>query len=136
MGWKTLKDTLEIEHHVQITAQGVCIGSGYIHDLVVINPRTGELRESSTFPGFVDRYCPKLREATPELIMHLLAEPDSFSESIPVYTFEGSCIVEKWCEKPGWPNVTHDGCMMHEDAFSTDRDEVVAWAKDRKSTRL
>lgn len=32
------------------------------------------------------------------------------------------------CEEAGWPNVTHDGQMMYENTFSTDRAEVVRWA--------
>jgi hypothetical protein len=54
---------------------------------------------------------------------------DSFSASITVYTYDGGQILEKQCETTGWPNITHDGLIMSDNAFSTDKATVVAWAK-------
>jgi hypothetical protein len=67
-------------------------------------------------------------EADPATLKRLVSSPDTFEKSIRVYTYEGAEILEKFCETPGWPNVTHDGEMMYDNTFSTDRDTVVEWA--------
>lgn len=129
MGWKNIKEKFGIQHHVQVTERGVCIGSGYVSDLVTINMATGSIEESRTFSGFLKENYPALLEASPQELVRLIAEPDTFTAAIPVYTYDESEIIEKRCEVLGWPNVTHDGCMMFANTFSTDKDEVVRWAK-------
>lgn len=129
MGWKALKEAFNITHHVQVTSKGICIGSGYASAIVTIDPQTGEVHESETFSGFLRQYYPKLREVSPEEILKLIETPDTFSASITVYTYEGGDIIEKLCETTGWPNTTHDGCMMFENTYSTDKAQVVQWAK-------
>ncbi len=129
MGWKTLKEHFGISHIVQATEKGICIGSGYIHDLADIDPATGKVSENSSFRDFLKKSYPSLLEASAEEILRLLGTQDSFSASIPVYTYRGGEIIEKQCETPGWPNVTHDGCVMYENMYSTDRLKVAKWAK-------
>lgn len=129
MGWKALKECFGIGHIVQVTDQGVCIGSGYVYDLVTINPASGKVRESDVFANFLKNEYPTLFQATAEQVLELLKAPDVFSVSIPVYTYRDGRILEKLCEKQGWPNVTHDGCLMYENRFSTDREQVIRWAK-------
>jgi hypothetical protein len=129
MGWKALKEAFGISHAVQVSPQGICIGSGYASDIVTIDTQTGVIQESEAFSGFLRQHYPTLREASPEEILKLIETPDTFSAAIPVYTYEGGDIVEKMCEATGWPNVTHDGCMMYENIFSTDKAKVIAWAK-------
>jgi len=68
-------------------------------------------------------------KAPPEEIISLLEKQDTFTHSIAVYTYDGSNIIEKQCENPGWPNVTHDGLVMYDNTFSTNKEEVVSWAK-------
>jgi len=36
MGWKNVKEHYRIGHSVQVTEQGVCIGSPYVHNLIVV----------------------------------------------------------------------------------------------------
>lgn len=130
MGWKTLQDRFEINNHIVQVGRGeIYIGSGYVHDLVRIKMDSGELRENRTFRGFLYDAYPKLAEATADEILEAINEEDSFSDSIPVYTYRDGEILEKYCERPGWPYVTHDGCVMYENTFSTNKAEVVAWAK-------
>ena len=129
MGWKALKEHFGIKHIVQTTEKGVCIGTGYVHDLAVIDPLTGKVSENPTFRHFLKETYPSLLEASAEEIVRLLGTQDSFSSSIPVYTYRGGEIIEKQCETPGWPNVTHDGCVMYENMYSTDRIKVALWAK-------
>ena len=129
MGWKALKEAFGISHHVRVTPKGICIGSGYASDIVTIDTQTGEIHENETFSGFLRQHYPTLREVSPEEILKLIETPDTFSVDILVYTYEGGDILEKQCEALGWPNVTHDGCMMYENTFSTDKARVVRWAK-------
>lgn len=129
MGWKALKDAYDIKHIVCVTEKGICIGSGYAHDLAVINPSTGELADNQTFSGFTKRFYPELANATPEELLSLIQQVDTFSAAIPVYTYCDGEIIEKRCEVAGWPNTTHDGLLMYENTFSTDKKVVIAWAK-------
>lgn len=130
MGWKALKEAFEIKHILQVEDKGVCIGSGYVHDLLTINPNTGEVHENTTFYKFGWESYPKLMEAKPSDIVKLLEKPDTFTASIPVYTWEGSTIVERKCEELGYPNVTHDGHVMYENTYSADIEQVKKWAKE------
>jgi hypothetical protein len=129
MGWKAFKEKFGIEHIVQVTTEGVCIGSPYVHDLAIVDPKTGEIRDNQVFPHFVRKTYPRLAEAAPAEIVKILEAPDTFASSIAVYTYGDGDVVEKLCEEPGWPNVTHDGHVMYENMFSTDQTEVVGWAK-------
>jgi hypothetical protein len=129
MGWKALKEAFGIEHHVHVSKEGVCIGSGYIPNIVTVNGTTGELEENSAFSSFVREKYPALREASPAELLALVQAPDVFSASIPVYTYKDGEIVEEFCETPGWPNTTHAGNMMYENSHSTDKEKVVSWAK-------
>jgi hypothetical protein len=129
MGWKSFKEHFKIEHIVQVKDAGICIGSGYVSELVTVNVATGVVMENSTFSGFLSKHYPALLSASAEEILHLINAEDSFSASVPVYTYDGGKIVEKLCEQPGYPHVTHDGHLMYENTYSTDKDQVVRWAK-------
>lgn len=129
MGWKRLKETFGIEHYVQVTERGICIGSGYVHNLAVIDPKTGKIYENPTFRNFIAETYPALQAASPAELLRLIEAPDEFAATIPVFTFNGGDIIEKRCEVLGWPNVTHDGVMMYDNSYAHDKDKVVAWAK-------
>ena len=58
MGWKLLRDAFSINHIVCVTDKGICIGSGYVHDLATINPTTGAMVASEASPGFIARTYP------------------------------------------------------------------------------
>lgn len=128
MGWKSLKEHFRIEHMVQVTEAGICIGSPYIHDIIVVGMDGKILKRHDGNAGSLGRYQTEI-DADPDLARRLIEAEDTFTASIPVYTFAGAKIIEKQCEEPGWPNATHDGLMMYENQFSTDRDRVVVWAK-------
>lgn len=130
MGWKSVKDHYRIDHNVAVYPEkGICIGSPYIHDIIVIDAATGQItrRWGEPHRGLIARYLMEM-DADPAKLAELVAQPDTFERSIPVYTYEGAEIVECFCEELGWPNVTHDGRMMHENTFTADRDQVVKWA--------
>lgn len=130
MGWKSVKEHYRIEHAVAVYPEkGICIGSPYIHDIIVISLETGQItrRWGEPHRDPIARYLAEM-DADPAKLAELVAQADTFERSIPVYTYEGAEIVECFCEEPEWPNVTHDGRMMFENTFSTDRDQVVKWA--------
>lgn len=129
MGWKNLKDHFKIDHIVQVVGGVIWIGSGYVSDLATIDPETGEVLENQTFRGFLRQQYPAMLEADAAEIVRLISEPDAFEKSLTVYTYDGGDIIEKQCEELGWPNVTHDGALMYQNSFSSDKATVVAWAK-------
>lgn len=129
MGWKTLKTHFDIKHQVHMTENGLCIGSPYIHDIITINVNTGHIRINAANPSFLETQYPQLMKASPEDIVALIRQPDTFTSSIPVYTYKGGQIIEKRCETLGWPNVTHDGELMYENTHSNDRNLVIEWAR-------
>lgn len=129
MGWKAFKEHYRIAHDVQIVPdKGICIGSAYVHDIIVVGLDGVITRVWSPRPGDeLARYQEEI-SADPAKAKALIEQPDTFERSITVFTYEGSEIIECACEELGWPNVTHDGRMMYENTFSADRAEVVAWA--------
>jgi hypothetical protein len=130
MGWKNIKEHYKIGHIVQVTSEGICIGSPYIHNIIVIG-LDGELKRRYDDRSNEDlsRYQSEMA-ADPEKLKRLIDAPDAFSRSVPVYTFDGGEIIKKRCEELKWPNVTHDGEMMYDNTFSADKDMVVQWAKE------
>lgn len=129
MGWKALKEGFNIQHFVTITEAGICIGSPYIHNIIVVG-KDGVItkRDAGRANEDIARYQREI-DADPARVRQLIEAEDHFERSILVYTYSGSQVLEKYCEETGWPNVTHDGEMMYENMFSTDKAQVVAWAK-------
>lgn len=129
MGWKAFKEHYRIDHDVQIVpGKGLCIGSAYVHDIIVVGFDGVITRVWGSRSGDkLARYQEEIA-ADPLMAKALIDQPDTFERSIPVFTYEGAEIIECACEELGWPNVTHDGRMMYENTFSPDRAEVVAWA--------
>ncbi|MGZ8220078.1 MAG: hypothetical protein ACXWT0_00370 [Methylobacter sp.] len=129
MGWKNVKEHYRIGHYVQVTDEGICIGSGYVHNIIVIG-LDGAIKKRYDSGGNDDllRYQREI-DADPRALIKLIQSPDAFTDSVLVYTYNGGDIIEKQCETPGWPNVTHDGDMMYDNAFSTDKAIVIEWAK-------
>ena len=148
MGWKNVKQHYGIKHMVRVEKKGICIGSQYVHDLIVIANRdpTWDERDSGKESTCIapDLYIWRLRHLgrgepfdgwvqrmtdDPATLRRLIDTPDTFAKSITVYTYDLGEIITCQCEELGWPNITHDGRAMYENLFSTDRAQVVAWAK-------
>jgi hypothetical protein len=126
MGWKSVKEHYQIGHYVTVDRdKGICIGSPYVHDLIVIG-FDGVVKKppARTHNDELDRYLREF-DADRELLKKLVTQEDKFEKSLPVWTYFGSRIVEKFCEEYGWPNVTHDGLMMYANTFSKDRAVIV-----------
>ena len=134
MGWKNLKEHYRIGHIVCVTEKGICIGSGYVHDLIIVNPTDGSLQPNkemgwSSSNEDLKRYRQEM-QADPAKVRALIEAPDTFAASLPVYTYDyDGNIVEKRCEDYGWPNQTHDGDLMYDNTFFATRDEALEKAK-------
>src|SRR5688572_11028530 len=128
MGWKNVKEYYRIGHTVCVTEKGICIGSPYIHDIIVIaldgkriikpyadGRRTNE--DLARYQAEMDHDMGKLWE--------LVNNPDTFEKSLPVFTYRGGEIIEKKCEAYGWPNQIHDGQMQYDNTHSRDKLKVV-----------
>lgn len=130
MGWKNIKDHYRIGHIVQIREGKIAIGSGYVHDLIRIT-FDGQVSWGNLGPSSNDDLARYYEEMSADLskLKELIDAPDTFGQSLPVYTYDGAEILEKQCEGYGWPNVTHDGCLMYDNSYSLDKKKVVQWAK-------
>jgi hypothetical protein len=136
MGYKLLQEHYRICHVVCVTDKGICIGSPYIHDLIIvgldgtiIKAHDGRVNKD------LKRYMEEMK-ADPAKLREVVQATDTFEASISVYTYDGGNIIEEKCEKPGWPNVTHAGHMMYENTYSTDKRKVVKWAKENAKSGI
>ena len=120
MGWKAIKDRYRIGHLVSVhKGKGICIGSGYVHDLIRINPETRNVEWGNLGPSTNDhlaRYWDEIHQDI-QAFWHLVDADDMFDRDLPVFTYEDGAVVQYLCEEYGWPNVTHDGQMMYDNTF-------------------
>lgn len=134
MSWKSVKLGYDIGHIVHVREGCICIGSPYVPEIIRITPEGvpqwafGISSASARNNGDLARYMREM-EADPARLRVLMAAPDSFSASLPVYTYSGGEILEKQCEAYGWPNITHDGCLMYENEFFERKADAVRKAK-------
>jgi len=128
MGWKNVKEHYRIGHIVRMSGEEIHVGSPYISDILVINQKGELLKRYDGWDEDLARYQREM-EADPQRLRQLIEAPDTFGSLTTVYTYAGAEIIEKFCEAPGWPNVTSDGELMYDNAFSTDKQKVVLWAK-------
>ncbi len=137
MGWKALVKHFNIDAQVAIWENTLVIGTGYVSDLATLDLTNGRLSENSTFPGFIEKNAPDLLKASPEERLAQWQKPDQFTQNITVYTYsDDGEILEKLCEVEGYPNLTHDGCLMYVNRFSSDLDQVVEWARSNANARV
>jgi hypothetical protein len=130
MGWKNVKEHYRIDHLVHVRNSKICIGSAYIPDIIIIgSDGTIEKRDADRWSvnRDLDRYQKEM-DADPAKLKQLVESPDTFTNSITVYTYGDGQIIEKQCEVTGWPNVTHDGELMYDNTFCVARDVVLKWA--------
>ena len=138
MGWKNVKEHYRIGHIVSVEGDKIHIGSPYIHDIITVSSEGKFLKEygdSWSRNEDLDRYMSEMK-ADPAKLKELIQTPDTFTKSIPVYTFTDKGVEEKFCEEAGWPNVTHDGLLMYENTFSTNKMAIVKDAKRSLRSRM
>lgn len=128
MGWKAVRDLYKIEHIVCVQDGLICIGSACDPALIAIDAEGSIVKRRLTSPNAnLKRYMAEM-DADPQALRDAVRTKDVFTASIPVYTYKGDQIIEAACEVLGWPSVTHDGDVMYDNTYSTDRDQVVRWA--------
>jgi len=130
MGWKRVRDHYRVQHTVQVTEEGICIGSPYIHNIIVISAEGKVVKryESGKTNEDLRRIQGEI-DADPAMLRKMVLTADTFDKSITVYTYDGGEVIECKCEELEWPNVTHGGSMMYDNTFSPDKAVVVQWAK-------
>ena len=127
MGIKKLKEKYDITHIIQREKKGICIGSDYVHDLIVITPELEILKSSilSDSGALSDIYKQiKFDYETGELAK-ILEEKDIFSNLKNIWTYDRGHIIKKQCEKIGWPNLTTDGYIIYDNTFFKSRKEAL-----------
>jgi len=128
MGWKSVREHYGIEHIVKIVDAELHIGSAYVGDLLRVTPQGGVTRNRAFDKrGEIGRYQDEI-EADPARFAALFAQDDAFGETVPVYTYDDTGIVEKRAEEIGWPNVTTDGDLQYENRHFADRADAIAAA--------
>lgn len=131
MGVKALRNHYNIRHTVHVVEGFILIGSGYISDLIKITPGGKIVKKNSVISSGSTLDCLIHDiESDPDLFAELFAQQDEFEQSITVYTYQDDKIIEKQCEHLGWPNTTHDGVIMYDNTFSTNKDVIIEKAKE------
>lgn len=128
MGWKNVKQHYRIGHLVHLTTAGLCIGSQFIPEAIIVGAHGEILKRYDRADAELARYQAEI-DADAATFVRLMSEPDCFDRSVPVYSFRGSQIIEKQCEDLGWPHVTHDGELMYENGSFPTRDDAIRAAK-------
>jgi hypothetical protein len=136
MGWKAIKDRYRIGHLVSVhKGKGICIGSGYVHDLIRINPETRKVEWGNLGPSTNDtlaRYGMKFTKILRRSGIWLM------QMTCLIVTFLSSLTrAEQWsntfARNTAGPNVTHDGQMMYDNTFfEKEADARMAGCKTQK----
>ena len=106
MGWKKVRDHYQVEHTVQVTDAGICIGSPYIPDIIVIGldgvvkKRYESGRTNEDLRRIQDAF-----DADPEKLKELVLSPDTFCQAITVYTYRDLRIIT-FPTKHNWKDKT------------------------------
>lgn len=129
MGWKRFKEHYGIEHIVHVRKGVLSIGSQYCPDLIQMGPE-GDIRVSSIVDGkdSLGQLVSMMRN-DPDTAKRLMAEPDQFDVSIPVYSVANGELVEQFAESVEWPSVTHDGELMYQNTHFTTPEAALREAK-------
>jgi hypothetical protein len=136
MGWKNVKDHYQIDALVSVTENGICIGSPLIQEVIVIDWGGTLIKKSGWLGGNKYQRYQEALEADQENLRQLIHAPDQFETSITVYTFKGDEIIERQAEAAGYPNVTHDGELMSDNEFTTDKQRAIRWAKEYAASNI
>jgi hypothetical protein len=130
MGWKNVREHYRIGHIVKMRGDLILIGSPYVEDLLTVHPdgRVEHNRAVGRSDSTLCRYADEIAGDVARF-KDLMATPDVFERSVPVYTWDDAGIVEKLCEQLEWPNVTHDGDLMYDNRYYDAREKAVVAAR-------
>lgn len=143
MGWKTVKQYFDIKHIVHMKDDCLCIGSSYNTEIIKVTKDGNFIKRYTDDKWFMNnldliRYENDI-ERYSELFKQLIDAKDSFDDDIEVFTYDKDYnIIKKYCEKTGYPNITHDGELMYDGAFFTTEEELINHMIDelRRSTKF
>ena len=134
MGIKAIKEKYKIEHLVQKTEKGICIGSSYHHDIIVINMK-GQIVTKYKDRKYNDGWSTNedLKRYQEEMIIDeengelkkLIDLKDEFGVLFPIFTVDDGVLIETFCEKYGYPNTTIEGFLIYENTFFKTREEAI-----------
>ncbi len=120
----------------EYSRKGICIGSPYIHDLIVISLDGRIIKaDGSHANADIRRYVTEML-ADPAKLREVVQAKDVFSAAIPVFTYDGCEVVQTACEQLGYPNTTHDGQIMYDNTHSVDKQRVIGWAKENAASDI
>lgn len=124
MGWKTLKEHFDIDHSIFVSDNKIVIGNSLRNDLFYIDINTGIIEYPDPSGTFKIIY-PEIFNSTPDFLLGLIYNLDTFDQNLPVYTYSDGLILEKKCECYGVGNLTHDGIVMEENKFFKDKQSLI-----------
>ena len=120
MGLLSLEKEYDIKHTVAVFDEKkyggkvICIGSPYIHDIIVINMQ-GEIikRDDCKSNDNLLRYIQEF-DKDPDKLKRIVTQEDDFSDfTTPVYITNHHRIRKEFCKEFGWPNITSSGELMY-----------------------
>lgn len=137
MGIKAIKEKYKIEHLVQKTEKGICIGSSCHHDIIVINME-GQIVTKYKNRKYNDGWSTNedLKRYQEEMIIDeengelkkLIDLKDGFGVLFPIFTVDDGVLIETFCEKYDYPNTTIEGFLIYENTFFKTREEAIEYA--------
>ena len=114
----------------------IAVGSPLCHDLISVDKDTLKVKYAlDTFnTGRKAISSEELKEIWDKLhaliasgeIQDIIEGCDVIDNPLPVYTVEDGLLIETTTDEYGWPNVTVDGKMMHDNTYFKTRDEALA----------
>jgi hypothetical protein len=136
MGIKAIKEKYKIEHLVQKTEKGICIGSSLYHDIIVINME-GKIVTKYKNRHYNDGWSTNedLKRYQEEMIIDeengelkkLIDLKDEFGVLLPIFTVEDGVLIETFCEKYDYPNTTIEGFLIYDNTFFKTREEAIEY---------
>ncbi len=93
----------------------ICIGSPYIHDLIVIDMQ-GEIikRYHENVNDNLSRYMQEF-DKDPDKLKRIVTQEDDFSDfTTAVYITDCNRIRKEFCKEFGWPNITTSCELMYD----------------------
>lgn len=134
MGIKSLKEKYKIEHIVQKVDNKICIGSGYVHDIIVIDfngkiikkYKDGIYNDGWSTNEDLRRYQEAiiLDEENGEL-KKVIDCKDVLFDLKPIFTVENGKLIETFCEEYEYPNTTIEGFLIYENTFFKTKKEAI-----------
>ncbi|MDR2009934.1 MAG: hypothetical protein LBQ22_05585 [Bacteroidales bacterium] len=150
MGYKNVEKHYDIKHIVAVHnkreygGRCICIGSPYIHDIIVIRIKDAKIVKQYKDGKYNDgwstnedlaRYNEAIKaDEQNGVLAKLIDTPDTVIEYLPVFTIEKGCVVSDVCEEYGWPNTTHSGEIMYNNTYFKTRKEAYAYLLESTSS--